>query len=520
MTSYSRVDKRGEVKGRKPGRIVGAAVLVVAIGLVAVWFTVVRGGQTATGSAAVFVAKRGPLVVSVLEAGVLKAKNPAIIRSSLPRRATIISIVPEGTRVAEGDLLVELDASELIDHLVDHEIMTNNAEAAWINAREALLITKSQAQSSVDLAELRYQFAALDLEKYTGAGGQYETDLAAAEGKIKLAEEEMKKAGDYLAWSQRLFDQRYLSNTQLQTDKLALHKAKLTHALATNDLYLLKEYTHRQRLAQLTSDVDQAARALGRAKARARANTAQMEAYLLAREQAYRNELARLARLENEIANSKLYAPTDGMVVYATSIGGDPFHDDRQPLADGVEVWERQELIHLSRSASTIAEVDVHEVSLQKVRVGLPVIVAVDALPGREIMGTVTRIAPLANSQRMWMNPQLKVYKTEIALDTDDPALRSGMNCKAQIIVEQYGDTVCVPVQAVLRVGGQPTVYVLRNGNIEERKVEIGLDDNSMVRIARGVSEGEAVLLTPPAQAGVLEPGSKLAAIRGAERNL
>ena len=94
------------------------------------------------------------------------------------------------------------------------------------------------------------------------------------------------------------------------------------------------------------------------------------------------------------------------------------------------------------------------------------------------------------------------------------------MNCKAEIIVEQHTDTVYVPVQAVLRVGGQPTVYVLNdNGETEERKVEIGLDDNSMVRIISGLNEGELVLLAPPLKNGAVEPGSRLAGIRGADAN-
>ncbi len=54
-----------------------------------------------------------------------------------------------------------------------------------------------------------------------------------------------------------------------------------------------------------------------------------------------------------KIGQGKLYAPTDGMVIYATSSRGGASHEDRRPLADGVEVWERQELIYLPRSTST-----------------------------------------------------------------------------------------------------------------------------------------------------------------------
>jgi hypothetical protein len=90
------------------------------------------------------------------------------------------------------------------------------------------------------------------------------------------------------------------------------------------------------------------------------------------------------------------------------------------------------------------------------------------------------------------------------------------MNCKAEIIVEQYADAVHVPLETVLRVGGQPIVYVLHeDGAVEERKVETDFDNNSVVRIAGGLQEGEFVLLKPPLKAGTVEPGARLAGIRG-----
>jgi len=509
--------KNGGRSGRKPYRVLGTAALVAVVAVVVVWLKVVQGGEDPAHAVATFPARRGPLTISVLEAGALRAKDPTIIRSALPRRATIISIVPEGTWVHAGDLLVELDVAELVDHLVDHEIMVKNSEAYLINAREALTIQRSLAQSQVELAELRHQFALLDLEKYEGSGGELATDLAEAEGRIKLAEEEVKKNEDYYAWSKRLADEKYLSQTQLQTDQLSLEKSKLNLTVAQNSHNLLKEYNSKRELAQLASDVNQAAMELERAKARARANLAQVEANLSAREQEHRNQIERLERHQHEVAQAKIYAPTDGMVIYATSSRGSSYHDDRRPLADGVEVWERQELIYLPKTTSTVAEVDLHEANLQKVRVGLPVIVTVDALPGKKLMGTVTRIAPLPDPQSMWMNPDLKVYKTEIALDSDDASLRSGMNCRAEIIVEHYTDAVYVPIQTLRRVGGQPTLYVLNDSRtVEERKVEIGLDDNKMIHVTRGLNEGELVLLTPGSKTGPAESGSRFAAIRGA----
>jgi HlyD family secretion protein len=98
----------------------------------------------------------------------------------------------------------------------------------------------------------------------------------------------------------------------------------------------------------------------------------------------------------------------------------------------------------------------------------------------------------------MWMNPDLKVYNAEIYLDSNDTTLRTGMSCKAEMVVEQYEDASFIPVQAVLRVGGETTAYVVKDKTIEPRSVQIGLDNNRMVRIINGLQEGELVLLTPP----------------------
>ena len=110
----------------------------------------------------------------------------------------------------------------------------------------------------------------------------------------------------------------------------------------------------------------------------------------------------------------------------------------------------------------------------------------------------------------VWLNPDLKVYTTEIHLDEEEDGLRTGMSCRASIIIAEYQDVVYIPVQAVIRIGDQPTVYVVEDGRIKPRKVEIGLDNNRMVHVISGLEPGEHVLLTPPlAEAEVRGPAKR-----------
>ena len=117
--------------------------------------------------------------------------------------------------------------------------------------------------------------------------------------------------------------------------------------------------------------------------------------------------------------------------------------------ASGQGVRERQELIYLPAGSSFTAEVKIHESILEKVSLGLPVRLTLDALPGKTYTGRVSRIAPLPDPISMWLNPDLKVYNTEIYIDNETPELKTGMSCRAEITIERYRDAVYIPVQAV-----------------------------------------------------------------------
>jgi hypothetical protein len=180
-------------------------------------------------------------------------------------------------------------------------------------------------------------------------------------------------------------------------------------------------------------------------------------------------------------------------------------------LDEGQEVRERQELIHLPTANTFMAEVNIHEASLKKIYVGLPVRLKVDALPGMTFNGSVAKIAPLPDARSMFMNPDLKVYKTDINIDDGGDVLRTGMSCQVEIVIEQHADTLYIPVQCVNRIGGTPVVYVHEGGQDTMREIKIGLDNNTMVRVLDGLKEGEQVLLNPPlSEAGAELPGEEM----------
>ncbi|HUW19735.1 MAG TPA: hypothetical protein VMW16_10585 [Sedimentisphaerales bacterium] len=492
---------------RRPFVLIVVVSATVAASIGAARFAWPANSGVSAENQATFVVKRGPLRISVTESGTIKAREQVIVKSEVEGRSSILWLIPEGTQVKQGELLVELDGSKLVDSRVDQQIMVQNSEAAFIGARENLAVVDNQAKSDIDLAELTLKFAEQDLKKYHE--GEYPNLLKEAQSQITLSDEELKRAEEKLKWSRKLFEEKYISQTELQADELAAKRATFDLELAKNNLDLLEKYTYQRNLDQLESDVRQARMALERTGRKAKADVAQAGADLKAKESEYNRQQDKLKKLEEQIIKTRIFAPADGLVIYATSARSGGFRSSREPLDVGQDVLERQELIYLPTAASSKAEVAVHESSLKKVQVGLPAIVTVDALPGKTFVGSVARIAPLPDAQSIWMNPDLKIYNTEVYLDSNDSSLRTGMSCKAEIIVEQYENELYIPVQAVLRVGGEQTVYVANGKEAEPRKVQIGMDNNRMVRIISGLREGETVLLTPPLKAGSVDQSAE-----------
>ncbi len=471
-----------------------AVLLLIIIASILLWAIWNRPGKE-DESGSIFVVRRGPLTISITESGTIQNRDQEVVKSQVEGRTTILWIIPEGTYIKKGDLLVQLDDSSLQDRKIQQEATKLSAEAGYIRSKENLAITDSQGKSDIAVAKLALEFANLDYDKYLK--GEYRQEIQRLEKDKTIDAEELSQAQQKLEWSQKLAADGYITDIELQADKLAVQRSKLDLELDDRKLVVFETYTHPRTLRQLESDTEQAAEALERVKARDRADRIQAQADLKAKESEFHRQETTLEKTKDQIIKCRIEAPVAGMVVYSTT-GKGSWRGNVEPLQEGQEVRERQGLIYLPTTTSMMSEVKIHESSLRKVKTDMPVVISCDALPDEIFDGRVGKIALLPDAQSMWLNPDLKVFSTEIYLDGDGGQLQPGMTCRAEIIVAEYTDVLYVPVQCVLKVAGKPTVYVRTAQGVEPREVILGLDNNRMIHIISGLQVGEEILLAPP----------------------
>lgn len=146
--------------------LLGTTALVVALAFL------LRGNDGTRGDAAVFVARRGPLNITVLEGGSIQALESQEIKCEIRSAPTkILRIVEEGYLVTPDDIatnkvLVELDASELQKQIVQQDISYESARASLIDAQENYAIQLGQSLSDIKAAEQKARFARMDFDKF------------------------------------------------------------------------------------------------------------------------------------------------------------------------------------------------------------------------------------------------------------------------------------------------------------------------------------------------------------------
>jgi HlyD family secretion protein len=448
---------------------------------------------TVTGGATV---RRGPLTISVVQRGNLEAKNSVRLRSEIEGRSTILFLEPEGSFVEEGQVVAELDASELKDRLVTQGIAVQNADAAYTKAKSEREIQVSQNDSDLERAKMNLRIAELELEKYDQ--GDWPQQVKKADEDIVLAEEELAQVTDTYEWSLKLYEKGFYTRTQLDRDELSKNRNEINVDRARRAKELLEVHDDKMRRLQLTAAVSEARRELERVELQAAARLVDKDAAVRAAEARLDLERENLAKLERQVDAAVMVAPVAGMIVYGRTEGGRMGGGD--PIQEGTEVRERQEIITIPREGGMIVEASLHESVLKMVEIGQDCMITVDALPGQTFRGKVDFVALLPDRQSWWANPNQRLFKTHITIENGSSEMRPGTSCSVEIIIDQLTDTLSVPVQAVFVTGDKTVAFVSNGaGEPEMREVVVGQASEKWVAIESGLEEGEVVLLSAPA---------------------
>jgi len=473
-----------------------AAIVVLIAGLtlglrsVAVsWVERLMGREEASG--AYHVVEPTTLQITLAEDGELKPRESAEIKCQVEGQSTILYVVDESARVEKGDLLVELASDELEERRRSKQMEVDRIQADYDAAVAELEIQRNQNEANIQAAEINLKVAELDLEKYLK--GDFVGQLKAIDLQIEQTEMEIRRKETDLEENRELAAKGWVTSNEIEDYEFALKVAQMQLERHQLSKEILLNYERPKVEMQRTSAVDRARSALQdeqkRAKSREDKSVARVRQYTAQLE----NSREGLAKIEKQIKNCKMYAPTDGVVQY-------PVNDRHrwgggERIAAGERVYEGQTVVVLPDTSQMLVTTRIHEADRHLLRQGLPCLVTVPAVPGESFTGTIGKIDKFADSENRWLNPDLKEHGAEILLDESDAPLSPGDSAEVKILIDTIEDTLAVPVQCVFTRGADSYVFVGSGGAVDPVKVTLGRSNTSMVQVLEGLEGGQRVVM-------------------------
>ncbi|MFZ4575442.1 MAG: efflux RND transporter periplasmic adaptor subunit [Phycisphaerales bacterium] len=489
--------RRGKAK-----TIAVALIAVAGLGAIVVMSTR-KGEQTAsnTTTADRYVASEKAFEVTTTANGELEARNKVEIRNPMERESTILEIISEGQRVKKGDVLIKINAEDLLTKIEEEQAKVKSELAQKVSAENAYEIQLNENNTKLQQAQLDLEVARLTLNQWRlgdDLSKRLGLDLA-----VQSATVELERLADRYLKSQELCEQEFLSRDERDRDEVTYIQtiSEYRKAQLSRDTYITYESPKEEK--SKASLVDKAISELERVRLN---NQIELQDKGSKRDIAIDQHKAaerRLKRLEDQFNSATIVAPQDGLVVYGTSVDRNRWGDSEGPLQIGQRISPNQLLFILPDTSEMVAAIRVHESLAGRIRPGMATSVKVDAAGGAVYPGRIESIGVMAETGG-WRDPNLREYTVRIAMDIGEAQLKPSMRCEAKVIIESVPETLAVPVQAVFSDGPVRFVYQNQGQKFSRVPVKLGRRSDTTAEILAGIAAGDQVLLRDPSAGEVL----------------
>lgn len=438
--------------------------------------------------------QRGTVTLKITENGTLQAVQSVTLASEInSNRAKIAKIVPEGTYVQQGELVIEFDKAPFEEELrkLQHEI--DQAKAAMIEATENSKLQR--AKNTGELKDAQANIAAAEAELQNTLEG---------EGVITLKELELEEERDQAAHEQAqqnvadlrdMLKSGFITQNELKKAELQLKEVASKYHFTKQKYKIFVEYTR-------PTQIEKAKRKTLESKAKLQ-QVQEVADYLISLQQAnLQKEQAQLEGLQekyqtavNELAKTAIHAPIPGLVIYNEIPAG---AGKPRKIQVGDAVWSHQGLMSLPDIAKMLVETQIREVDIHKVKLQQEVLIQVDAYPETSLHGKVHLIGSLATADRE-QPTSAKYFQVQILLQESDTRLRPGMTARIEILVDRFENVLYAPLEGVFEKTGRKVCYVVEGKSAAERSVRVGKFNDDVIIIEDGLREGERIYLRDPA---------------------
>lgn len=215
--------------------------------------------------------------------------------------------------------------------------------------------------------------------------------------------------------------------------------------------------------------------------AMAAANVKETESQILRIDSRIKQLEAAKQRLQTLLGFAEIRAPFDGIVT-------DRFVDPGALLQAATSSDSVQKIVAVAKVDKVRVAIDVPESEAPHVRASGDATVVIDAMPGKQFQGSISRFSRS-------LNPATRTMRAEIDLPNPDGVLLPGMFGRATLTLAIRAGAVTVPAEALHAEGERSFVYEVIGGRARRVDVETAPGDGIDIEITGGLNGSERVIV-------------------------
>jgi peptidoglycan hydrolase-like protein with peptidoglycan-binding domain len=166
------------------------------------------------------------------------------------------------------------------------------------------------------------------------------------------------------------------------------------------------------------------------------------------------------------------------------------------PVLVGAEVVRGGVIAVLGKPTGLVAEAEVSQLDLPRLKANQAAELTFDALPGRSVGATVATLPTRAKQTEPTPgSTKPVVYPVRLVPRALPQGVRADMTGQARVIVVQRPEAVIVPTAAVGGGTADPVVNVVTGDRVQRRPVKVGLATSTGTQILSGLEPGTTVIV-------------------------
>ena len=430
--------------------------------------------------------------IRVNTVGVLDAARSHTVSSSIRGdRGKIIFLVPDGSPVKAGDLLVRMDPSPFEEEVRQLSAEVSGLEAATESARQALEWEKNQVVREVRTAEYDLKVARLERRRLEDGDGPLQ--LAKYHEEFQKVREEYDRHVSYTRALEKISREGYTGTAELKLARKKILELEQKKTSAEKKFISYRDHVLPTLREKAIATVENREAVLEQIRKGGGYKVAKAVAALRETEGRWGSARSSLAQMQAELERTSIRAPFPGIAILFEA-----FREGRKRKPRvGDRVWQNQPLLYLPDISSMVVKTQIREVDLYKIRHGQACSVRVDAYPDQVFQGEVTFVGVLA-AERVDSGMGGKYFQLTVTLKKNDPRLRPGMTSRVSILAGQIKNAFSVPIQAIFDEAGKKYCYRIDGEKMKKVPVVLGAQNEDLAEIRSGLAHGDRVSLVRP----------------------